>query len=152
MFAAAFAAGAPPEICRVHGGNTKTIWGFGFKPEGTEVFAWSPPFDKDKAVAALQATPYRGPDLLPPQPPEGARKLNILATEPRGLVMAVEFYGHYHAGGFYDARAGEQVCWVANGDGCARPWLVRSAQPWWVYPEQATPPKPGQLRAGAHSD
>ena len=51
MFAAACAAGAFGEICRVHAGNTRTIGGFGFEPDGTEIFAWSPPFDKDKTTA-----------------------------------------------------------------------------------------------------
>ena len=53
--------------------------------------------------------------------------------------MAVEFQPHYNAEGFYDARAGGQVCWVKNSDGWSKPWLVKSAQPWWVSPEQAAP-------------
>jgi hypothetical protein len=139
LAAAGHLEAAPPEICRVHGGNTKTIWGVGFEPGKTEVLAWSPPFDKEKAIAALEATPYQPLALLPPEPPQEANRLTILDIEPRGLVMAVEFYGHFHAGGFYDARAGEAVCWVTNGDGCSKPWLVRSARPWWAYPEKAAP-------------
>ena len=27
-----------PQICRVQGGNTKTIWGVGFTPDQTEVW------------------------------------------------------------------------------------------------------------------
>jgi len=136
---AAWLRAAPPELCRVHGGNTKTIWGVGFEPGKTEVLAWSPPFDKEKAIAALEATPYQPLGRLPARPPEEAKRLMIFDIEPRGLVMAVEFYRHFHAGGFYDARAGDTVCWVTNGDGCSKPWLVRSARPWWVYPEKAAP-------------
>jgi hypothetical protein len=130
---------APPEICRIQGGNTKTIWGTGFQAGQTEVYVWDAPFDEDAVLAALRATPYRARDLLPAEPPKGARKLSILDADSRGLVMAVEFTTHYTASGFYDARAGGQVCWVKNADGVSHPWLVRSARPCWVYPETAHP-------------
>lgn len=136
---ASAAAAATPEVCRIQGGNTKTIWGTGFEQGQTEVYVWDAPFDQDKAIAALAPTPYPGESLLPGEPPQGSKRLNILDVEPRGLVMAVEFRAHYGASGFYDARAGGQVCWVKNSDGLSRPWLVRSAQPWWVYPEKAHP-------------
>jgi len=140
--------GAPPEIARIQGGNTKTLWGVGFEPGQTEVYVWDVPFDPEKALAALSAAPVRSPTgrrplrahyELPAEPPSGAQKLNVLAVEPRGLVLAVEFYSYYGGDGFYDARAGGPVCWVKNRDGFSHPWLVRSAQPWWVYPEKVQP-------------
>jgi hypothetical protein len=134
--AAPRAGAAPPDVCRVQGGNTKTIWGVGFTPGRTEVRAGDVPFDEAKAVAALEASPYRPRDVLPAEPPAGARKLEILDVDARGLVMAVAYYGHYGAQGFYDARAGKDVCWVGNGEGWSRPCLVKSARPWWVSPER----------------
>jgi hypothetical protein len=137
--AAQGASAAAPEICRVQGGNTKTIWGAGFVPGRTEVRAWDAPFDETKALAALAATPYCAGDLLPATPPAGAQKLKVLDVDPRGLVMAVEYQSHYSAQGFYDARAGKAVCWVGVGGAWSRPRLVKSARPWWVSPEKAAP-------------
>jgi hypothetical protein len=134
-----FAAGQIPQICLVQGGNTKTIWGVGFADGGVEVYAWDAPFDEGSAIAALQKTPYRPADLLPRTPPPDARKVPIIAVDPRGLVMAVEWYPHYDASGFYDALNGGHVCWVRNSSGFSQPYLVRSAQPWFVYPERAHP-------------
>ncbi|MCX8157921.1 MAG: hypothetical protein N3J91_16025 [Verrucomicrobiae bacterium] len=130
---------AAPEICRVQGGNTKLIWGTGFTPGEVEVRSWRVPLDTNRVWAALGQSPYPGRDLLPATPPPEARKLNVLDTDPRGLVMAVEFETQYNAEGFYDARAGGHVCWVRNREGWSRPWLVTSAQPWWVSPETAVP-------------
>lgn len=132
------AFGEPPQICRIQGGNTKTIWGVGFVGQ-VEVYAWDAPFDREAAIAALRKTPYRTADFLPPTPPPGSRKLPILAVEPRGLVMAVEWHPHFDASGFFDALNGPDICWVRNSDGFSRPYLVHSAQPWFVYPERAHP-------------
>ena len=130
---------AAPQVCRLQGGNTKTVWGVGFEAGRTEVRAWDAPFDEKKALAALAATPYRPHDFLPDAPPKGARNLKVLDVDPRGLVIAVEFQSHYGAQGFYDARAGQAVCWVGNGGAWSEPRLVKSARPWWVSPERAAP-------------
>jgi len=61
---------AVPEICRVQGGNTKTIWGVGFMPDQTEVWDWKAPLDADAALAAWNATPDDAAGLLPAAPPE----------------------------------------------------------------------------------
>jgi len=131
-------AGAP-EICRVQGGNTKTIWGAGFTLGRTEVRDWKAPFDADAAWAALSSTPYRAADFLPETPPAGSRSLKILDADPRGLIMAVESEAAYNASGFYDGRAGGHVCWVKNEAGWSAPWRITSAQPWWVSPNAASP-------------
>lgn len=128
-----------PEICRVQGGNTKTIWGAGFTPGQTEVWDWKAPFDADAAWAALNATPYDAAGLLPAAPPPSARRLKVLDADPRGLVMAVESESHYNASGFYDARAGGHVCWVKNADGWSKPRRITTARPWWVSPAVAPP-------------
>ncbi len=130
---------AAPEICRVQGGNTKTVWGVGFEAGRTEIRAWDVPFDEAKALAALEATPYRPLDFLPAAPPKGARRREVLEVDPQGLVMAVNWYSRYGAQGFYDARAGKQVCWVGSGDAWSAPRLVTSARPWWVSPERVAP-------------
>jgi hypothetical protein len=121
---------APPEVCRIQGGNTKTIWGAGFDPQKTQVLALNTVFDESRTVAALTAAVYPGRDLLPQKPPTGARPLKVLGVEPRGMVMAVEFVPHHDASGFYDAELGPEVCWIITPEGCSRPLLVRSAQPW----------------------
>ncbi len=129
----------PPQVCRIQGGNTKTIWGVGFYEGQTEVYAWDAPFDEKSVIAALQRTPYRSSDFLPKTPPPNARKIPIITFEPRGLVMAVEWFPHHDASGFFDALNGSHVCWVRNQDGFSPPFLVRSTQPWFVYPERAYP-------------
>ena len=127
----------PPEICRLQGGNTKTIWGTGFTLGNTEVYVASFPFEKDVVVSALEANLYyKGSELLPLQPPLGSKKLNILSTDPRGLVMAVEFSDKYNGDGFFDYRVEAQVVWVKNADGFSKPWLVHSADTYFVYPEK----------------
>ncbi len=125
-----------PEICRVQGGNTKTIWGTGFQSGLTEVYVADITFDETKALAALETESYKGKELLPAVPPEGAKKLNILSSDPRGLIMAVEFSDVYNADGFYGDGIGGQVVWVKNRDGFSKPWLVHSTNSWFVYPEK----------------
>jgi hypothetical protein len=89
----------PPEICRVNGGNTKTIWGTGFFPGKTEVYVWDVPFDQKEAIAALEVKAYPGKRLLPVTPPSGAKRLNIVSSDDHGLVMAVEFSDDYSVTG-----------------------------------------------------
>ena len=139
LTATGIAGGAPPEVCRIQGGNTKTIWGVGFDAQNTQVLALNTVFDEPRALAALAAKVYSGRDLLPQKPPAGARPLKVLGVEPRGRVMAVEFVGHHDASGFYDATLGPEVCWVVTPQGTSKPVLVRSAQPWWIYPDRASP-------------
>ncbi|MGQ9519436.1 MAG: glycosyl hydrolase family 28-related protein [Candidatus Fervidibacter sp.] len=139
MLTISTAVGQPPQICRVQGGNTKTIWGIGFDKGQVEVYAWDAPFDENSAITALRKTPYRPLDFLPKAPPPNARKVPIIAIEPRGLVMAVEWFPHYDASGFYDALNGGHICWVRNDNGFSQPYPVRSTQPWFVYPERAHP-------------
>ncbi|MEJ7612027.1 Pectate lyase superfamily protein [Candidatus Fervidibacteria bacterium JGI MDM2 SSWTFF-3-K9] len=133
------AFGEVPQICRIQGGNTKTIWGVRFADGQVEVYSWDAPFDEKSAIAALQKTPYRPADFLPKTPPPNARKVPIIAVDPRGLVMAVEWHPHYDASGFFDALNGGHVCWVRNSHGFSQPYLVKSAQPWFVYPERTHP-------------
>jgi hypothetical protein len=133
------AVGQVPQICRIQGGNTKTIWGIGFADGQVEVYAWDVPFDEKSVISALQKTPYRPENFLPKTPPPNARKVPVIAVDPRGFVIAVEWHPHYDASGFFDALNGGHVCWVRNSHGFSQPYLVRSAQPWFVYPERACP-------------
>jgi len=133
------AVGQAPQICRIQGGNTKTIWGVGFANGQVEVYAWDVPFDEKSVISALQKTPYRPENFLPKTPPPNARKVPVIAVDPRGFVIAVEWHPHYDASGFFDALNGGHVCWVRNSHGFSQPYLVRSAQPWFVYPERACP-------------
>jgi len=133
------AVGQAPQICRIQGGNTKTIWGIGFANGQVEVYAWDVPFDEKSVISALQKTPYRPENFLPKTPPPNARKVPVIAVDPRGFVIAVEWHPHYDASGFFDALNGGHVCWVRNSHGFSQPYLVRSAQPWFVYPERACP-------------
>ena len=130
---------ALPEICRLQGGNVRTIWGVGFTPGQTEVWGWNAPYDPIGAKAAIAAANYNGRNLLPPQPPPGAAKVSILDNDPRGQVMAIDFNERYGGESYFDALLGRDAIWVKNEDGWARPWLVRSAEPWFVYPEIANP-------------
>ncbi len=139
MLWGSIAAAEPPQVCRVQGGNTKTLWGVGFVPGQTQVYAWEAPFDERKTLAALERSPYRPQEFLPKEPPPNARSMPVLAVDPNGLVMAVEWFPHYDASGFYDALNGPHVGWVRTPNGTSPPFLVRSAQPWFVYPEQAHP-------------
>lgn len=141
-YCACLLSAIPPEICRVQGGHTKTIWGTGFLQGVTEVYSANIPYDERSLLSALELT---GGDKaaflksLPSLPPKDAKKLNILTSDPRGLVMAVEFSDDYSINGFYGDRLGDDVVWVKNTDGYSRPYLVKSADPWFVYPEKAEP-------------
>ena len=126
----------PPEICRIQGGHTKTVWGTGFSQGTTEVFTADIPFDEQAIISALETPTYDGQKLLPPVPPKDAQRLNILTSDPRGLIMAVEFSDDYSANGFYGDRVGDDVLWVKNKDGYSKPRLVKSPKPWFVYPEK----------------
>ncbi len=130
---------APPEICRVQGGNVRTIWGVGFIPGQTEVWGWNAPYDQAKVKAALAAPNYNGRKLLPPEPPKDAAKVSIIDNDPRGFVLAVDFNERYGGASFFDAMLGRDVIWVKSGDGWSKPWLIRATQPWFVYPEIANP-------------
>ena len=125
-----------PEICRVQGGHTRTIWGTGFFEGVTEVYAANIPFDEKAAITALESGDYKGKQALPSVPPANARRLNILTSDPRGLVMAVEFSDEYNSNGFFGDRVGDDVIWVKNSDGYSKPWLVKSSKPWFVYPDK----------------
>lgn len=117
---------ALPEVCRIQGGNTKLIFGTGFEPGAVEVYAWSPSVGEEELIAALAGADPPATDALPAVPPQEARKLRVLEADPRGYTMAVEFRERYDANGFYDALAGEEVCWIANGDGFPnRTWCGR---------------------------
>lgn len=126
-----------PEICRVQGGHTRTIWGTGFFEGVTEVYSANMPFNEREVVTALESGDYKGKQALPSVPPANSRRLNILTQDPRGLVMAVEFSDDYTSNGFFGDRVGDDVVWVKNGDGYSKPWLVKSADTWFIYPEKA---------------
>ena len=126
-----------PEICRVQGGHTRTVWGTGFFEGVTEVYSANIPFDEKAVIAALESRDYKGTLLLPSVPPANARRLNILTQDPNGLVMAVEFSDEYSSNGFFGDQVGDDVLWVKNRDGYSKPWLVKSARPWFIYPEKA---------------
>jgi len=123
-----------PEICRIQGGHTRTIWGTGFFAGVTEVYSANIPFDEKAAIAALESGNYK---TLPSAPPVNARRLNILTQDPRGLVMAVEFSDEYSSNGFFGDGVGDDVLWVKNRDGYSKPWLIKSSKPWFIYPEKA---------------
>lgn len=127
---------ASPLICRVQGGNTRTIWGVGFTPGQAEVWGWSAPNDDAAIKAALNGDAYSAKALLPATPPAGARKYNVLDTDANGQTLAVDFSADYT---FFDAMNGPDICWVKNAEGYSNPWPVRCAQPWMIYPEKALP-------------
>ena len=127
---------APPEICRIQGGHTKTIWGTGFFQGVTEVYTANIPFDEKAIISALESAAYDRQKFLPPVPPKDAKQLNILTSDPRGLIMAVEFSDDYSPNGFYGDRMGDDVLWIKNLDGYSKPQLVKSPKPWFVYPEK----------------
>ena len=108
-----------------------------FIPGKTEVYIWDVPFNEKAAIAALEVKDYQGRNLLPVLPPSESKRLNILSTDDRGLIIAVEFSSDYSPEGFYGDRIGGQVVWIKNQDGFSKPWLVHSANPWWVYPAKA---------------
>lgn len=132
---------APPEVCRIQGGHTKLIFGTGFDPQSVAVHVWSPAATKEELMRALEEAAAAGLEHpgaeLPSRPPEDAKQVRILETDPKGRNMAAEFHSTYDASGYYDATLGPEVCWVENADGFSPPRLVRSARPWWVYPERA---------------
>ncbi len=132
---------APPEVSRIQGGNTKLIFGTGFDAASVAVHAWTPAVAVDP-LAVLREMVAAGRDhpgrtALPATPPKEATRRRILETAPRGFAMAVEFHTTYNASGYYDATLGPEVCWVENADGFSPPQLLRSARPWWVFPERA---------------
>jgi|GEM_PF-1343347 len=129
----------PPEICRIQGGHTKTIWGTGFFQGVTEVYTANIPFDEVSLISALESPQWNNLSVkrcLPSLPPKDAKKLNILTSDPRGYVMAVEFSDDYSTNGFYGDRLGDDLLWVKNADGYSKPYLVKSSKPWFVYPEK----------------
>ncbi len=125
-----------PQICRLQGGHTKTVWGTGFISGETEVFTESIPFDESKVIEAMRSGNYDRAKYLATQPADNARKLNILSTDERGLVMAVEFSDIYDGAGWYDINIGDDVLWVKNKDGYSKPYLVKMPQLWFGYPEK----------------
>lgn len=130
----------PPEICRIQGGHTKTIWGTGFLQGVTEVYTANIPYNETALLDALKASDTDKKTFLkslPALPPNDAKKLNILTSDPRGLIMAVEFSEDYSPNGFYGDRLGDDVLWIKNADGYSKPYLVKSSNPWFVYPEKA---------------
>jgi hypothetical protein len=128
---------APPEICRVQGGNTRTIWGTGFNPGQTQVLGWNAPYDVIGIKAALAGNSYVGRDLLPAQPPSSAVNCKIIDSDPNGRVIAVNAAQFSPWESYFDALIGPEVIWVKNSDGFSKAWPVRAAQPWFVYPEKA---------------
>ena len=133
---------APPEVCRIQGGHTRLIFGTGFD-RNAAVHAWSPEATEEELMQVLEEAVAAGLERpgagLPARPPGDATRLRILETDPRGLVLAAEFHASYNASGYFDATLGPEVCWVENADGFSPPRLVRSARPWWVYPERGRP-------------
>jgi hypothetical protein len=130
---------APPEICRVQGGNTRTVWGIGFTPGATEVWGWRAPYDEARVRSAISGKTYSAASFLSTEPPSGSGKMNILDSDPKGCVLTVDFFGHYGGDSWFDAMLGPDVVWVKNQDGFSKPWITRTAKPWWVYPEIAAP-------------
>ena len=137
LLAASLAAAAPPEIANIRAGATGLIFGVGFVPGQTEVWAAEVPFDLDAALKALRVIPYEPKPLLPSTPPANAQRVPVLEADPKGLVVAVAFGP---VGPEYDPRAaGALVCWVRNPDGWSKPYQARPPQPWWVFPAIAAP-------------
>ncbi len=129
---------APPSICRIQGGNTKTIWGTGFDSVQTEVYIWNIPYDETEIIQAL----YRKPGMpcsLPLRPPGDAKRLNILSVDASGLVMAVAFSADYEGEAFYDGRISGQAIWIKNRDGFSAASIVQKIDPWWLYPQKIRP-------------
>jgi hypothetical protein len=130
---------APPQICRVQGGNVRTIWGVGFMPKQTEIWGWSAPYDELKAKAALTSGNFGPAVPMPSKPPKGSTKVNIIDTDPRGQIVTVDFNQNYNGESLFDAMLGPDMIWARNGDGYSKVWRVKAAQVWFVYPEKANP-------------
>lgn len=139
LYSSPFSFASGPEICRIQGGHTRTIWGAGFTPGKTEIYSVNIPFDENAAIAALKTAGYKGKDLLPSAPPKESRKLNILACDPREHTMAVEFSDEYSSNGFMGDQVGDDAIWVKNDNGYSKPQLVKASKPWFVYPQKAMP-------------
>ena len=109
---------APPEVCRIQGGQTRLIFGTGFD-RNAAVHAWSPEATEEELMQVLEEAVAAGLERpgagLPPRPPGDATRLRILETDPRGLVLAAEFHASYNASGNFDANLGPEVCWVEKG-------------------------------------
>jgi hypothetical protein len=95
-----------------------------------EVSGGNTEFDREEALEVLSAGEPAAGTLLPSEPPDGARILQVLQVDERGLVMAVEipFGGRFNR---------PDVIWVKNEIAISAPFPVDSAQAWLVYPERA---------------
>jgi hypothetical protein len=125
-----------PEICRLQGGHTKTVWGAGFKAGETELYSEKIPYDEAAVIEALRSNQLYNPAKFSAvSPTENAAKLNILTVDEKGLVLAAEFSDDYKADGFYDFRIGDDVLWAKNKAGYSKPYLIKSPQLWFGYPE-----------------
>lgn len=131
-----------PKICRLQGGQTKTVWGTGFNPSETEVYSSMTTFNETIAIEALKDVNYSSESFLPSSPTSNAKKLNILSCDDQGSVMAVEFSDEYNSQGFFDGRLGDDILWIKNQSGYSKPWLIKTPQLWFSYPEKV---KAGEL-------
>jgi len=129
---------AQPEICRIQGGHTKMIWGTGFILGETEVYTDTIHFDEKAAIDALETFNYQDKRwAIAAFPPKSAKARKILAIDPGGTVMAVNFSDHFTPNGFWGDRIGDDVLWIKNSYGCSMPYLIKSPKLWFVYPEKA---------------
>jgi hypothetical protein len=95
-------------------GFTHVITGESFEPAATEVWSWSPPSDEQTILAAM--TRLGSAPELPTEPPEGARRLQVLDVERQVIVAAL---------------AGE-VIWVKTAAGFSSPCLINVPRPFWT--------------------
>jgi hypothetical protein len=130
---AAEVAAAVPEISRIQGGATKTVWGVCLAGD-TQFLAANIGAELDGVKAAIQQPEYRAADWLPPVPTKEVRTLRVLDREENGRVAAVVATANLAQGGNWDASVGPDVLWAKNAHGVSRPQLLRSAQPWWAFP------------------
>jgi len=124
-----------PSVTRIQGYHkgfpntaTVTVWGVGFGDPEVEVLGWAEKFDKEAALAALGRRTGKTPELLPEEPPSDAQSLPILGRDANGMTMAVRLM-----------RKANQIVWVRKETGVSKPFLTRPPQPWFVYPDKATP-------------
>lgn len=127
-----------PIISRVHGGPTKTAWGTGLGGD-TVILATSFKFEEEAVQSAIQTASYNANALLPSTPPPDARRLDVVDRDPEGRVLGFIASKSLVSNRNFDAASGPDVVWAKNNKGVSNPVLLRSAQPWWIYPFETSP-------------
>lgn len=126
-----------PIISRIHGGPTKTVWGANLGGN-TEIHGVTFEFDEEAIKKAIQVEHYDPVALLPQEPPAKAKPLKVVDRDSEGRVAAFIASASLISNRNYDAASGFEAIWAKNENGTSLPSLLRSAQPWWIYPFKAS--------------